>query len=332
MLASLFETHAIPVFQCTDEETLAGFLGGQLPGALVMTQEALTDRAMAIVHDHLAAQPEWSELTVFVLVEKGASQAAMARQLADRWPGSRQVFYQRPLATIELLSGIQTALLARLRQRDVRDHMALERELRHELNHRVKNILASVTAIFRMTARVSESRDDLTERFSGRLATLGNVHSALFESGGEAVEMRQLISLVLSPYETSGGSQYDLSGPPVSLNKDAATSLSLTVHELATNAIKYGAWSVPSGRISVAWRIDGSEFSLSWRETGGPKLVEPTRRGYGTRYIRSALQTLFGNPPDLRFEPGGLVVEGHGQRSRVEAAPRPDRYAGEDVG
>ncbi|MCP1200852.1 sensor histidine kinase [Notoacmeibacter sp. MSK16QG-6] len=318
MLSSLLRTHEIANATSSDTVALSSALSDQLPGALIVTQEALTTQAIAIIHDHLVGQPEWSELTVFVLVERGASHAAMAQHLADKWPGSRQIFYQRPLATIELLSGIQAALLARLRQRDVRDHIALELELRHELNHRVKNILASVTAIFRMTARNSDSLEELTQGFSGRLKALGSVHSALFEVGGEAIDIHELITLILSPYGSGDVARYRLSGPAVSLNKDAAANLSLTMHELTTNAIKYGAWSVPTGQISVEWRLDGQEFWLRWQETGGPQLAEPTHKGYGTRYIRSALQTLFGGPPQLRFEPQGLFVEAHGPRSRIE--------------
>lgn len=333
MLSSLLETHAIQASACLDVDALSAALkDDRLPGALIVTQEALTAQVIALVRTHLSAQPEWSELTVFVLVEKGALPSTMARYLAEHWPGSRQVFYQRPLATIELLSGVQSALLARLRQREVRDHMALERELRHELNHRVKNILASVTAIFRMTARNSSSVEELTQTFGGRLMTLGSVHSALFEAGGEAVDIRELVTLILSPYGGQEGARYELSGPPLDLNKDAATNLSLTLHELTTNAIKYGAWSIESGRISISWKVEGPTFTLSWRETGGPELSEPTRRGYGTRYIRSSFQTLLGNPPEIRFERQGLALDAHGPRNRIEWGSHPDQNGAEFVG
>ncbi|MCQ8784337.1 sensor histidine kinase [Mangrovibrevibacter kandeliae] len=332
MLASLLETHAIQSTVCPDEEALAEGLGAGLPGALIFTQEALTDRVRALVQDHLARQPDWSELTVIVLVEKGVPQALLLRHLTEQWPGSRQVFYQRPLATLELLSGVQSALLARIRQRDVRDHIALERELRHELNHRVKNILASVSSIFQMTARASADLDELKRSFGGRLATLGNVHSALFEAGGEAVDLKGLITLVLSPYAANGGAHFEIDGPAVRLNKDAAAGLGLTVHELATNAIKYGAWSVPTGLIRVEWSVEAREFRLCWRETGGPALARPSRSGYGTRYVRAAMQNLFGAPPEVRFEPSGLVLVAHGPLSRIDAMPATDRNASATVG
>ncbi|WP_245515070.1 sensor histidine kinase [Jiella endophytica] len=332
ILQSLLETHDIPSEVFASEAALAEALGDVLPGALIVTQEALTDRVRDIVREHLAAQPDWSELTAIVLVEKGAPQATLLRHLTEEWPGSRPVFYQRPLATLELLSGVQSALLARIRQRDVRDHIALERELRHELNHRVKNILASVNSIFQMTARASQTLDELKQSFGGRLATLGGVHSALFEAGGEAVDLEGLVSLVLSPYATEGGTGSELSGPEVSLNKDAATGLGLTVHELATNAIKYGAWSVPTGKIRIDWSVKGADFELTWTETGGPELAAPTRKGYGTRYVRAALQNLLGQPPEIRYEASGLVLVARGPRRHIESPSPPDRNEPETVG
>lgn len=332
MLSHLLESRGIGCRVCKEESELTDALRAALPGALLLTQEALTGSVIEAIRQHLEAQPEWSELTVIVIVEEDAVRSGMPRRLAEFWPGSRQVFYQRPLATIELVSGVQSALLARLRQREVRDHLDLERELRHELNHRVKNILASVNSIFQMTARNSRDLDELKRSFGGRLSTLGNVHAALFDAGGEALDLERLVCLILSPYAGDGSASFTLDGPPVSLDKDATTAFGLVVHELVTNALKYGAWSVPDGEIRVTWRIDDGRFVFEWRETGGPQLSAPERQGYGTRYIRAAMEGALGEAPDVRFEPSGLVVTAAGDAHRITSGGSGDRSGPDTVG
>ena len=213
VLTSLLETSGIAARVCAGPDELGKCLERSRPGALVVTQEALTEPVIALVAGHLDAQPQWSEVPVVVLVEASAVRSSLPALLAEKWQRSRQVFYRRPVSRLELLSGIQSALLARIRQRDVRDHLDLERELRHELNHRVKNILASVNSIFRMTVRNSDSLEALDGNFTGRLETLGRVHSALFESGGERIDLDTLVSLVLAPYANRGDAGFRAEGP-----------------------------------------------------------------------------------------------------------------------
>ncbi len=325
MLASLLETRGVGRAVCADEASLGTVLEEALPGALLVTQEALTEATVALIRRHLDRQPEWSELSIIVIVESDAVRSNLPQRLAERWPGSRQVFYQRPLTAIELVSGVQSALLARLRQRDVRDHLRLERELRHELNHRVKNILASVNSIFQMSARNSADVDELKANFGGRLTALGSVHAALFEAGGEALDLEKLISLVLAPYTGDGGTSFRLEGDGIALNKDATAAFGLVVHELATNATKYGAWSVPDGEIHVRWRVEGGRFCFEWRESGGPRPEQSGRSGYGTRYIRTALQGQLGEPPEIDLTPQGLRLRATGDVDRVETTQSPDR-------
>lgn len=149
------------------------------------------------------------------------------------------------------MSGIQSALLVRLRQQEVRDSIERERELRFELNHRVKNILASVTSIFRMTRRDADSIDALAADFEGRLGALANVHSAVFEQGGDSVALRGIVELTLKPYNAKATDRLHVEGPDLMLTRDAGTTMALCLHELVTNAIKYGALSTAQGRISV---------------------------------------------------------------------------------
>lgn len=207
-----------------------------------------------------------------------------------------------------------------MRQQEVRDSIERERELRFELNHRVKNILASVTSIFRMTRRGADSIEALTADFEGRLGALANVHSAVFEQGGESVALRGIVELTIKPYSTQATDKFHVNGPDVILSRDAGTAMALCLHELITNAIKYGALSTAEGRVSVVWTISDEELpvlSIEWLERGGPPVTEPKRAGYGTRYIRSALAAIFGEKPVVAFEADGLRCVVSGPLSKV---------------
>jgi two-component sensor histidine kinase len=323
-LGRLLTENEISVAHCTATDLAAHLAAG--PGVLVTTHEALTPALIGMIGEHLRAQPPWSEMPIIVLLDRASANARIRAALETAWPRSRQLFYQRPLAPVELVSGVQSALLARLRQRDVRDHIDREVELRRELNHRVKNILASVSSIFEMTRRGAATAEALSEDFSARLRALSTVHSAVFEAKGESISIAEVAAMTFEPYRQMGVSRIEAHGPPVTLTRAAGTTLALCLHELTTNAIKYGALSRPEGRVTFRWRIHAEprpELSLQWQEEGGPPVVAPSRSGYGTRYLRSALAGLFGSKPDIHFGAGGLRCEVSGPLSRVAGNPEP---------
>jgi two-component sensor histidine kinase len=290
------------------------------PGVLIVTHEALDPDAIAVIAKFLQDQPNWSEIPIVVLLDRAASQSRIKAALSAAWPRSRQTFYQRPVAALELVSGIQSALLTRFRQREVRDYLDREAELRLELNHRVKNILASVLSIFEMTRRRATTTKGLSDDFRGRLTALSNVHSAVFLAGGEQVSLANVVDSILAPYRFDGLSGIRVDGPDILVSREAGTTLALCFHELATNAIKYGALSRPEGQITLEWELSAGanpDLAITWTETGGPPVAEPSRTGYGTRYVGSALADLFGKPPDLVFATEGLRCTVHGPLARV---------------
>ncbi len=312
----LLVEHELDVRICSAGLDVGPFLASS-PGVLVATHEALRPDVVAAVGTWLETQPSWSEMPVVVLLDRSSSQARVKNMLGEAWPRARQIFYQRPVTPVELVSGIQAAFLARLRQRDVRDHIDREVELRRELNHRVKNILASVTSIFEMTRRGAETLEGFSEDFRGRLAALANVHSAVFHAEGDAVSIGEVVEVTFAPYQLGGSTRVTAKGPLVMLGREAGTTLALCLHELVTNAIKYGGLSTPDGEVSFKWEIEGEELTLAWVEVGGPPVVAPSRAGYGTRYLRAAMTSLFGRPPTLSFEPDGLRCDARGSLSRV---------------
>lgn len=318
-LSRLLSEHDIRAETCSRDGDIAERLGAA-PGVLVVTHEALTPPVMDAVARHVRSQPSWSELPVVVLLDRGSPDDRVRAELGRAWPRARQLFYKRPVTPVELVSGVQSALLVRLRQRDVRDHIAREIELRRELNHRVKNILASVTSIFEMTRRGAASVEGLAGDFRGRLDALAKVHSAVFQAPEESVSIGDVVDLTFEPYRLMGHERIIVGGPMVMLTREAATTLALCLHELATNAIKYGALSRPGGRAHFGWELlddDSQELALAWHESGGPIVHAPARTGYGTRYLRAALTGMLGRKPTISFDPGGLRCEARGPLSRV---------------
>jgi two-component sensor histidine kinase len=322
-MTSLLLEHGIQARAATSGD-LADHLA-EFPGVVVVTHEALNTAAISVIAQFLADQPNWSEIPIVILLDRAAPPRQIQSALAAAWPRSRQTFHQRPVAALELVSGIQSALLTRFRQREVRDYLERETELRLELNHRVKNILASVISIFHMTRRGATSIDGLSEDFAGRLTALSNVHAVAFDEGADEITLAQVVGSTFAPYRSHERSAIQISGPAIFVSRSAGTTIALCLHELATNAIKYGALSTPEGRVAVTWELSAapdSMLTIRWIETGGPPVVEPTRVGYGTRYMRSALTGLFGARPSFVFAREGLQFTAQAPLSRLTQIPQ----------
>jgi PAS domain S-box-containing protein len=176
----------------------------------------------------------------------------------------------------------------------------------NELNHRVKNTLALVQGLALQSFR--DGRDPLEARtaFQHRLAALAAAHDLLTRESWEGATLRGLTEGALG-HLTGQEQRVEISGPDMKLGPKAAVSLVLALHELSTNAAKYGALSVPEGRVAVAWNIDGDRLRMEWRETGGPLVAPPGRRGFGLRMIERALAADLGGCVTMDFEPQGLV-------------------------
>lgn len=191
--------------------------------------------------------------------------------------------------------------------RDISARKQAERRLRvmvDEMSHRVKNTLGVVSGMARQTL----SSDDSTA-FIARLQALAHAHDALTQSHWTAVDLRDLLSF--SSMEAGGPPRFEYNGPQVMLDPRQATSLSMAFHELVTNALKYGALSQSSGRVDVTYDLkntdSGDVLELRWRERGGPKVVPPTRTGFGSKMIRTLLAAECQAKTQFDFEPQGLT-------------------------
>lgn len=179
-----------------------------------------------------------------------------------------------------------------------------------ELNHRVKNTLAITQSIASLTLRETPDPAAFKEAFSARLAALAQTHSLLTATSWNGVSLRELTLTALKPFESSGKA-IRIDGPPIIIKPDIAVTLSLVLHELATNAAKHGALSTPDGRLSISWNKTarhpiGLEFL--WREEDGPAVIAPRHTGFGSRLIGASASQLSGSI-DLKYRPEG--VEAH---------------------
>jgi len=188
-------------------------------------------------------------------------------------------------------------------------HQAL---LINELNHRVKNTLAIVQAIAWQSFRSGGMSKPAREAFEGRLAALAAAHDVLTRQNWEAGSIAQIVTEAVAPQDPGDG-RMTLSGPLVDLEPKTAVALALAVHELATNAVKYGALSSPEGRVEVRWTAERGLLRLSWRETGGPPVKGPIQRGFGARLLEQGLAEELGGAVRLEFLPEGVLcsVEAH---------------------
>ena len=178
--------------------------------------------------------------------------------------------------------------------------------LAREAEHRSKNLLATVQATVHLSQ--SETSDGLKHAIEGRIQALANVHSLFVQSRWIGAELSTVAKQELTPYIQKNEARVRIEGPQVLLEPNTAQAIAVTLHELATNAAKYGALSATEGQIEVKWSHTDGGLMLLWTETGGPPVKTPTRQGFGGKVIRGMIEQLKGR---TRFDwrPEGLVCE-----------------------
>jgi PAS domain S-box-containing protein len=191
-----------------------------------------------------------------------------------------------------------------------------QRLLINELNHRVKNTLATVQALAGQSFKGADAA--LLGIFNARMAALSNAHNLLTEDNWQSASLRGVVERALAPHlqTTVDGNRFRLDGPDGRLHPKVAVSLAMALHELMTNAAKYGALSTPDGQISVEWALRRDEtgsqrLEMIWQERGGPGVTPPTRRGFGSRLIERQLPMEFDGQATITYEPEGVVCRLH---------------------
>lgn len=196
-----------------------------------------------------------------------------------------------------------------LRAEISRSHLLQERQtmMLHELNHRVRNTLTTVQSL----ARQSRRTDETGERLEGRIISLSKTHDLLSRDDWAGASLVTVLENELAPFREGRADRFRLDGPDIDLQPRYVLALGMTLHELTTNAAKYGALSAETGRVDIAWSVTTVEsgarrLALEWREGGGPPVLEPQRRGYGTRLINGGVAHELGGTVHLDFRASGL--------------------------
>lgn len=186
------------------------------------------------------------------------------------------------------------------------------RLLLRELNHRVKNTLAMIQSVARQTIRQNPDPRDFIEAFSGRLRTISDAHVLLADRDWSGIQLYEVLASQLGPGFRTAPDRAEVKGDDVKLPADHALGLGLILHELTTNAHKYGAWSGPNGTVHIEWEIKREPtrgLALTWRESGGPPVSEPGEYGLGNRLIERSLAKVLNSQVKLSFEPTGVIAD-----------------------
>lgn len=184
----------------------------------------------------------------------------------------------------------------------------LQKLILGELHHRIKNTLATVSAIASQSFRAAPSIEAGQKAMEARLAALGRAHDLLMQVSWASASLTHIFSSATEPYDSQGIRRFHFNGPDLGITSGAVIALAMTFNELCTNTTKFGALSVPAGRVEVAWTIDVPEqrLHLVWTESGGPAVEPPVRQSFGTRMMRSLGQQLNGQV-QLAYERSGFV-------------------------
>jgi two-component sensor histidine kinase len=191
-------------------------------------------------------------------------------------------------------------------QREAADR--LQKLILEELHHRIKNTLATVSAIASQSLRTATSLEHGQQAIESRLLALGRAHDLLLQARWASASLAHIVQGATEPYDSQGAGKFSISGPDFRISSAAVIALAMTLNELCTNTTKFGALSAPSGRIEIAWTIDeaNQRLKLTWTEKDGPPVHAPTRRSFGTRLMETLGKQLNGEVL-LAYAPTGFI-------------------------
>jgi two-component sensor histidine kinase/CheY-like chemotaxis protein len=251
---------------------------------------------------------------VSVLIEKALHPELNGKAARPGPPGSTQEFLTAENDSLRLLleqAGIDAKVLLAQAGIDAKEREAadkLQKLILEELHHRIKNTLATVSAIAAQSLRTATSIEHGQHAIEGRLVALGRAHDLLLQARWANASLEHTIRGATEPYVTIGSGRISISGPDIRITSGAVIALAMTLNELCTNTTKFGALSVPTGRIEIVWKIDEAmqRLHLTWSEKNGPTVHAPSRQSFGTRLIGSLGQQLKGEV-QLTYDATGFV-------------------------
>src|SRR5215204_6987309 len=295
---------------CPDLDVLVS--GLDRAGGAIVTEEALLHSDRRALATWVRQQPPWSDFPFVLLTSRGSHADTSLTELL----GNVTVL-ERPFHPSVLVNAVRCASRARQRQHEAEaylferkqseEHQAL---LIRELQHRVKNTLATVQALLRATSRSASSVEDFKQVFEARVLSLSRTHNLLVETSWRTALLRDILQSELGPYDDGAGTRVLLAGPAVELPAELALPIGMAIHELTTNAAKYGSFSTSRGWLEVEWDVRGQDggrkLELWWSEHDGPPVEPPSRKGFGSSLIQRLLATQCRAEIDFTFDRPGL--------------------------
>ncbi|MBJ7412099.1 MAG: hypothetical protein JHD15_17280 [Phenylobacterium sp.] len=295
-------------------------------GAALIVEEVLQEDDYSPLARWVEAQPPWSDFPVIILARRGGGlERNPAAERYGRALGNVS-FLERPFHPTTLVSIVQTALRGRRRQYEARERLetlrgAIHRQqqdqthlrlLINELNHRVKNTLATVQSIVTQTLRSGGAPLSTRDSLTARIVALSKAHDVLTNEQWSGADLGEIVAQALQPFRLGMGEERVLTrGPKVRLEPKTAIAIALALHELATNAVKYGALSASGGRVEFEWALSkgrtARELTATWREVDGPRVNPPTRAGFGTRLIERGLAADLNGEVRIEYPIDGVV-------------------------
>jgi two-component sensor histidine kinase len=301
----LFTEAAFAVKICADPIQLIAEFDAGAGFALIGEELAAQNAAVEAIGDWIRMQPPWSDLPIIMPTGRGDAPSRSRRAAAIQERFGNVNFLERPFHPTTLVSLARTALRSRRRQYEARGLLARQELLARELHHRTKNLFAVILSIASASLREGSGGNEI---FMARLHSLAKAQDRIFEEGGGGALLDHIVRSIVDTF----GARISIEGPPVFVNAGVAQGFALIVHELATNAAKYGALTAPSGHVAVRWSLDASReeptLTFAWREQGGPPAAAPERRGFGTLLLEKAIASV-GGPPRFDYGPGGFAYQ-----------------------
>ena len=285
----------------------------------VITEEAFASGDLTDLSGWIRTQPPWSDFPFVLLTARGdmPNRNVAAARLQDIL--GNVTFLERPFHPTTLVSVARSALRSRQRQYQARELLERQELLVYEIQHRSRNLMAVIQSIASATWPADEQRDV----FFGRLRALAKAQDLLTEGKEHGAPLKDIAAQALQSFSD----RVHIEGAELFLNATAAQGFTLIMHELATNAIKYGALTAGgAGTVSVHWSIEGNSekrtVTFRWRERGGPQVRAPTRRGFGSKLLEHAIPHA-GDPPRFDYLPEGFTYE---LRTTFETLSSPQSY------
>jgi two-component sensor histidine kinase len=324
--AKILSEAGIQATACADLAGLIAELRNEAGLALIV-EEVLHDQDYSALSRWIETQPPWSDFPIVILAQRGAG--LERNPAAGRFSQvlGNVVFLERPFHPTTLVSVVETALRGRRRQYEARERLetlraAVERQqkdqahlrlLINELNHRVKNTLATVQSIVAQTLRSGGAPIATRDTLTARIVALSKAHDVLTDEQWSGADLAQIAAQAAQPFRMGlGDERIVLRGPHVRVPPKTAIAMALALHELATNAVKYGALSTSEGRVDFTWQLishedQSDELVATWRESDGPRVSPPTRAGFGTRLIERGLAADLNGHVTISYPVDGVV-------------------------